>query len=152
MRAATDQIDPCRSFARTRGDSRLRVIVADGSLQYMESVLAVLELHAIVDLTGRAANFEEIIELVVTHQPDVVLVDLDMPFVNLIVPAVILSTRAAVKVVGMYDVALPSHVHRVLTILDALIRKEDLRQEFLPLLGALWGWPQPVSPISVQPD
>jgi DNA-binding NarL/FixJ family response regulator len=152
MRAATDQIDPCRSFARTRGDYRLRVIVADGSHQYMESVLAVLELHAIVDLTGRAANFEEIIELVVTHQPDVVLVDLDMPFVNLIVPAVILSTRAAVKVVGMYDVALPSHVNSVLTLLDALIRKENLRQEFLSLLGALCGWPQPLSPISVQPD
>jgi DNA-binding NarL/FixJ family response regulator len=118
----------------------------------MESVLAVLELHAIVDLTGRAANFEEIIELVVTHQPDVVLVDLDMPFVNLIVPAVILSTRAAVRVVGMYDLALPSHVNGVLTILDALIRKEDLRQEFLPLLGALYGRPQPVSPISVLPD
>lgn len=32
MRAATDQIDTCRSFARTRGDYRLRVIVADGSL------------------------------------------------------------------------------------------------------------------------
>jgi DNA-binding NarL/FixJ family response regulator len=141
MRAATDQIDTCRSFACTRGDYRLRVIVADGSLQYMESVLAVLELHAIVDLTGRAANFEEIIELVVMHQPDVVLVDLDMPFVNLIVPAVILSTRAAVRVVGMYDLALPSHVNGVLTILDALIRKEDLRQEFLPLLGALYGRP-----------
>lgn len=137
MRAATDQIDPCRCFARNSGDYRLRVIVADGSFQYMESVLAVLELHAIVDLTGRAANFEEIIELVVTHQPDIVLVDLDMPFVNLIVPAVILSTRATVKVVGMYEVALPSHVNRVLTILDALIRKEDLRQEFLPLLGEL---------------
>ena len=141
MRAATDQIDTCRSFACTRGDYRLRVIVADGSLQYMESVLAVLELHAIVDLTGRAANFEEIIELVVMHQPDVVLVDLDLPFVNLIVPAVILSTRAAVRVVGMYDLALPSHVNGVLTILDALIRKEDLRQEFLPLLGALYGRP-----------
>jgi CheY-like chemotaxis protein len=152
MRAATYQIDPCRCFARTRGDYRLRVIVADGSLQYMESVLAVLELHAIVDLTGRAANFEEIIELVVTHQPDVVLVDLDMPFVNLIVPAVILSTRAMVKVVGMYEVVLPSHVNRVLTILDALIRKEDLRHEFLPLLGELCSWPLPVSPMSVLPD
>ena len=146
MRAAIAQIDTCPSFARTRRDYRLRVIVADRSLQYMESVSAVLELHAIVDLTGRAANFEE------THQPDVVLVDLDMPFVNLIVPAVILSTRAAVKVVGMYEVALPSHVDSVLTLLDALIRKEDLRQKFLPLLGDLCGWPQPVSPISAQPD
>jgi CheY-like chemotaxis protein len=152
MRAAIAQIDTCPSFARTRGDYRLRVIVADGSLQYMKSVSAVLELHAIVDLTGRAANFEEIIELVVTHQPDVVLVDLDMPFVNLIVPAVILSARAAVKVVGMYEVALPSHVDSVLTLLDALIRKKDLRQKFLPLLGDLCGWPQPVSPISAQPD
>ena len=84
MRAAIAQIDTCPSFARSRGDYRLRLIVADGSLQYMESVLAVLELHAIVDLIGRAANFEEIIEIVVNHQPDVVLVDLDMPLESLI--------------------------------------------------------------------
>ena len=49
-------------------------------------------------------------------------------------------------------VARDVYKRQVLTLLDALIRKEDLRQKFLPLLGDLCGWPQPVSPISAQPD
>jgi len=45
---------------------RLSVIVADGSPRYLDTVCKVLEFHEVVDLVGRAANFEETIQLVVT--------------------------------------------------------------------------------------
>ena len=82
MKGATDQVDALGSFAYTRKDCRLRVILADGWVECMDTILALLELRSVVDLIGRAANFEETIELVVNHQPDLVLVDLDIPLVH----------------------------------------------------------------------
>jgi len=123
MKGATDQVDALGSFAYTRKDCRLRVILADGSVECMDTILALLELRSVVDLIGRAANFEETIELVVNHQPDLVLVDLDIPLVNLVIPAIILCRAAAVKVVGLSQGVFPSHANDPLMAVDALIHK-----------------------------
>jgi DNA-binding NarL/FixJ family response regulator len=137
-----DQSETCRGAFCPIGDLRLRVILADASLHYMETVLTLIDLHEIVDLIGRAANFEETIQLVVNHQPDLVLLDLDMPSANLILPAIILSTTARVKVVGMSPVSsFSSYADDVLIAVNALVHKEDLGQEFLPIVEALYGWP-----------
>jgi DNA-binding NarL/FixJ family response regulator len=151
MSYRTDQIDTCGSFACSREDYRLRVILADGSVECMETILALLELHSIVDLIGRAANFEETIELVVNHQPDLVLVDLDIPLVNLVIPTIILCKCADVRVVGLSQGVFPSHANDPLMAVDALIHKQDLCRELVPVISALYGRPQVVSPISAQP-
>jgi len=134
MKGATDQVDALGSFAYTRKDCRLRVILADGSVECMDTILALLELRSVVDLIGRAANFEETIELVVNHQPDLVLVDLDIPLVNLVIPAIILCRAAAVKVVGLSQGVFPSHANDPLMAVDALIHKQDLYHDLLRLL------------------
>jgi DNA-binding NarL/FixJ family response regulator len=105
----------------------------------MDTILALLELHNVVDLIGRAANFEETIELVVNHQPDLVLVDLDIPLVNLVIPAIILCRCAAVKVVGLSQGVFPSHANDPLMAVDALIHKQDLYHDLLPVIRALYG-------------
>jgi len=142
MSYRTDQIDTSGSFACIREDYRLRVILADGSVGCMETILALLELHSIVDLIGRAANFEETIELVVNHQPDLVLVDLDIPLVNLVIPAIILCKCAAVRVVGLSQGIFPSHANDPLMAVDALIHKQDLYHDLLPVIRALYGRPK----------
>ena len=139
MKVATEQIDALGSFACTREDYRLRAILADSSVECMDTILALLELHNVVDLIGRAANFEETIELVVNHQPDLVLVDLDIPLVNLVIPAIILCRCAAVKVVGLSQGVFPSHANDPLMAVDALIHKQDLYHDLLPVIRALYG-------------
>jgi len=142
MKGATDQVDALGSFAYTRKDCRLRVILADGSVECMDTILALLELRSVVDLIGRAANFEETIELVVNHQPDLVLVDLDIPLVNLVIPAIILCRCAALKVVGLSQGVFPSHANDPLMAVDALIHKQDLCHDLLPVISALYGRPK----------
>jgi DNA-binding NarL/FixJ family response regulator len=142
MKGPTDRVDALGSFAYTREDCRLRVILADGSVECMGTMLALLGLHSVVDLIGRATNFEETIELVVNHQPDLVLVDLDIPLVNLVIPAIILCRCAALKVVGLSQGAFPSHANDPLMAIDALIHKQDLCHDLLPVISALYGRPK----------
>lgn len=140
MRAAIDRIGTFQRSCPSR-NHRLRVVVAEASPHYIETVLDLLALHEIVDLLGRAANFEETIQLVVNHQPDLILLDLDMVSANLIIPAIILSITAPVMIVGMSAVAsVRSYADDVLMAVDALLHKEDLLREFVPVVGALYGW------------
>lgn len=143
MRVAMDQIETCPRLSYASGDHRLRVVVAEASLHYRQTVADLLQLHDVVDLIGRSANFEETIQLVVSHQPDLVLLDLDMLSANLIIPAIILSANASIMIVGMSDVAsVRSHADDVVMAVDALLHKEDLLRDFLPVVNALYGWPQ----------
>jgi DNA-binding NarL/FixJ family response regulator len=119
----------------------------------MAVVLALLEFHELVDLIGRAANFEETIELVVNHQPDLVLIDLEMPLANLAIPAIILSTRTSVRVLGMCaGEASRRESLDALTSLNALLHKSRLRQEFLPVVEALYNGTATLNPISSPTD
>jgi CheY-like chemotaxis protein len=81
--------------------SKLRVVLADESPEYMEVVLTLLDMHERIDLIGRAANFPETVQLALNHQPDLLLLDLDMHLANLVVPAVLLSSRNSVNIIGL---------------------------------------------------
>ena len=136
-----DRLETCQRLSCLSGDYRLRMVVADASQHYMETVLVLLELHDSVDLLGRAANFEEAVQLVVNHRPDLVLLDLDMPLANLLIPAIILSTNAPITVVGM-SASFDSHAADVLLAVSALLHREHLLREFVPVVGALYGSPK----------
>jgi len=107
----------------------------------METVLVLLELHDSVDLLGRAANFEETVQLVVNHRPDLVLIDLDMPFANLLIPAIILSANAPMTVVGM-SASFDSHAADALLAVSALLHREHLSREFVSFVAAMYDWPK----------
>jgi DNA-binding NarL/FixJ family response regulator len=153
MRATIEATETCGSFADAIKAQRLRVVVANGSPQYMSAVLVLLELHEMIDLIGRAANFEEAIQLVANHQPDMVLIDLEMPLANLAIPAMILCARTSVKIVGMCATeTIPLHASDVITAVNALIHSSRLRQEFLSVVGALYDCAATLNQIPAQPE
>jgi AmiR/NasT family two-component response regulator len=134
------QIAESKAVVGPRRADKLRVVLSDGSDDYMKIVLALLELHERVDLIGRAANFTEATELVVNHRPDLLLLDLDMHLANLIVPAVVLSSRTPVKIVGLcIDETISFCLLDCITGVNVLVHRSRFRQEFLSVIDVLYG-------------
>ena len=135
---------------------RLRIVVADGSARSLDTVVAVLEFDEIVELVGRAQNCEQTIELVVSLQPDLVLIDIAMPSANLAIGAILVSA-AETKILGMAADSIPLEAPSLILSCSALIHQSRLREEFLPALHALDGallafaprlvWPSPQQPL-----
>jgi DNA-binding LytR/AlgR family response regulator len=136
MRTAIDISWRRRCMAPEYESPRLSVIVADGSPRYLDTVCKVLEFHDMVDLVGRAANFEETIQLVVTLRPDLVLMDIEMPSAMLAIAAII-TTVADAHIVGMFTGCIPLDAAGLVPAVNAFIDKARLRNEFLPLLQAM---------------
>jgi DNA-binding NarL/FixJ family response regulator len=118
---------------------KVRMVLADGSDQYMKIVMALLDLHERVDLLGRAANLSEATSLVVNRGPDLLLLDLDMHLANLIVPTVVLSSRTQVKVVGLcIDETISFRQLDCITGVNVLVHRSRFQQEFLSVLNMLY--------------
>ena len=131
MGAAIERLESSMKATPAETTGRLRLVVADASLDFMSVVLCLLEFHDDVDLIGRASTFEETIQLVVSQEPDLVLIDLDMPLANLAIPAIILSARRSVGIVGMCSGETVSmEPIEILISMDALVHKAHLREEF----------------------
>jgi hypothetical protein len=115
---------------------RLRLIVADGTPGYLDTVRNVLEFHDTVDLLGRAANFEETIHLTVNLRPDLVLLDMGMPSAMVAIAA-ISTTAADVDIVGMFNACIPLHAPGLLLSVSAFMDKARFCNDFVPVLHAL---------------
>jgi len=61
---------------------RLRVVVADDSADYLEVVCAMLELEDEIDVVGRANNGVEAVQATARLEPDLLLMDVQMPLMN----------------------------------------------------------------------
>jgi DNA-binding NarL/FixJ family response regulator len=114
----------------------LRLIVADGTPRYLETVRNVSEFRGIVDLVGRGADFEETIQLAVHLRPDLVLMDIEMPSAMVAIAAII-ATATDVQIVGMFDACIPLHAPALILSVSAFIDKARLRSDLLPVLLAL---------------
>jgi DNA-binding NarL/FixJ family response regulator len=131
---------------------RLSVVVADGSSKYLDTIYAVEEFHEIVDLVGRATNFEETIELALSLRPDLVLMDIEMPAADLAVRAILLS-RPGTKIVGVSaGDSIPLETPTLILSFSALLHQSRLRQEFVPALDALYSYPATFGPLPVRPS
>jgi DNA-binding NarL/FixJ family response regulator len=60
----------------------VRVLIADDNDLYAEALALTLDLEPGIELVGRARNGAEAVELAVTLETDVVLMDLDMPVLD----------------------------------------------------------------------
>ncbi len=137
MRTGIQETQPRSSFATSSQPRKLRVVLADGSSEYLKAVLALLELHEKMELIGRAATIEEAVQLVLRHEPDLVLIDLDMDLANLLIPAVVISARNAVQIVGMcVDETISLRRLDLLTGINALVHRSRLQEELLFFLDA----------------
>lgn len=78
------------------------MVVADGSPEYPAVVCALLDFHEIVDVIGRASTFDEAILMAVNLQPDLLLMDVALPFASLADASIVLSEAAShVRLIGM---------------------------------------------------
>ncbi len=66
-------------MARAR---RIRVMIADNHFVVRTALAVALQAHADLELVGQATNGAEALEVCARLQPDVVLMDLDMPGAN----------------------------------------------------------------------
>jgi DNA-binding NarL/FixJ family response regulator len=64
------------------GHRRIRVLIADEQPLFAKSLEAVLAYDERVEVVGRAANGREAVELTTSLTPDVVLMDINMPFMD----------------------------------------------------------------------
>ena len=152
MRAAIEAIELCQSVARNPAARKVRVVVVDGSPQYLAVICSLLDLHELVDIIGRAASFDEAIQLAVNLQPDLVLMDIEIPFANLAVATIILSGAISrMKIIGMCAAnSLSLRAPTVILAFSALIHKGSLRQELCSVLDALDCYPGPSNGIPAQ--
>jgi len=70
---------------------RLRTIVIDDSATFLEVVCALLERDNELDIVARGTNGKEAIELVAKLHPDLVVMDVDMPELDGLMAALIIS-------------------------------------------------------------
>lgn len=127
------------------------MVIADGTARYLEIVQNVLEFHDLVDLVGRAANFEETIQLAIALQPDLVLMDMEMPSAMVAVAAITVAA-ADLKIVGMsFAGSIPLDGPGLILSVNALIDKRGLRNELLPLLQAMYRYDEALNPLERLP-
>jgi len=148
MRADVEKPSSLEDGTKTDPTGRLRVVIADASPGFMSVVLSLLEFHEVVDLIGRAATFEETVELVLKQQPDLILIDLDMRLANLAIPVIIFALRRLVKIIGLCTGEKVSFARsEILMTVDAVIHKERLSEDLLTVLHA--HFPQYCGSVSI---
>jgi DNA-binding NarL/FixJ family response regulator len=153
MKIAANYVEQSQYSFDGADAGRVRAVVVDGSPTYLQEVCALLDFHEIVDLVGRAANFNESIQLVVDLQPDLILVDLNMPCVDFLIALMVLSSDVAdVKIVAMSpEESIPLQAPGLILNVDAFIHKARIRQEFLPVFKALFELPTTSSRLLMAP-
>jgi DNA-binding NarL/FixJ family response regulator len=139
MRTLVQDQEPRVTVVAPNRGRKLRVVLADGSDQYMKIVMALLDLHERIDLIGRAANLNEATSLVVNRGPDLLLLDLDMRLASLVVPAVVLSSRTQLKIVGLcIDETISFRQLDCITGVNVLVHRSRFQQEFLSVVNMLY--------------
>ena len=72
---------------------RLRTVVVDDSETFLEVVCALLECDDNVDVVGRGHDGEEAVEMVAKLRPDLLVMDIDMPYLDGLSAALVISTH-----------------------------------------------------------
>jgi DNA-binding NarL/FixJ family response regulator len=114
------------------GPKRIRTVVVDDSPMFLQVACELLELDPLIDVVARAGKGGEAIETVLKLQPELVLMDVNMPYLDGLTLAWFFSRRFPVaRVVLMSSDNTPE-------LLEAceeagafdFVHKENFRQEF----------------------
>jgi DNA-binding NarL/FixJ family response regulator len=143
MKIAASYIEQSQYSFDGADTARVRAVVVDSSPTYLQAVCALLDFHEIVDLVGRAANFNESVQLVVDLQPDLIFVDLNMPCVDFLIALMVLSGDIPdMKIVAMSsEESIPLQAPGLMLNVSAFIHKARIRQEFLLVFKVLFELP-----------
>ncbi|CAN5753025.1 response regulator [soil metagenome] len=94
---------------------KIRVVIVDDIPETREHLTRLLGFEADVEVVGTAASGPEAVELAATLQPDVVLLDINMPGMDGITAAELLATRApAASIIMMSVQGEPDYLRRAM--------------------------------------
>jgi pilus assembly protein CpaE len=94
---------------------KIRVVIVDDIPETREHLTRLLGFEADVEVVGAAASGPEAVELAATLQPDVVLLDINMPGMDGITAAELLATRApAASIIMMSVQGEPDYLRRAM--------------------------------------
>lgn len=74
--------EPALEVLRETEPRRIRTVVVDDSATFLQVACALLDLDPLIDLVARAGKGGEAIETVMKLQPDLVLMDVHMPYLD----------------------------------------------------------------------
>jgi DNA-binding NarL/FixJ family response regulator len=118
---------------------KLRTLLVDDSAEYLTAVCAVLERDGTIDVIGAAGNGIEAIKAVADLQPDLVIMDVQMPQMDGLIAASVLSRHfPATKIVLIS--AEDSHQLRLASRAagaDAFLAKSRFKQDLASVLQAI---------------
>jgi DNA-binding NarL/FixJ family response regulator len=117
---------------RTPEPSRIRTVVVDDSPTFLQVACELLELDSTIDLVARAGKGGEAIETVMKTKPDMVLMDVNMPYLDGLTLAWFFTHRfPSARVVLMSSDESPE-LRKACEDAGAFdfVHKENFRQEF----------------------
>jgi DNA-binding NarL/FixJ family response regulator len=115
-----------------RGGRRLRIVVADDSPTFLEVICALLELDEEVDVIARVENGLGALEVVADLQPDLVLMDVEMPHLDGLTAAMLIAERSPLTTIVLMSSEDSPELRMDCRAFgaDRFIYKPDLRNEF----------------------
>lgn len=92
---------------------RTRILVADDVDAYRDTLVAVLELEDDFDVVAELASGDRVVACALEHNPDVALLDIDMPGLDGLTAAAELRERLpACRILILTGLAVPDHLTR----------------------------------------
>jgi len=118
------------------GAKRIRTVVVDDSETFLQVVCELLELDPLVDVVARADTGGEAIETVMKLRPDLVLMDVHMPYLDGLTLAWLFARRLPAARVVLMSTDNTPELRSACEDSGALdfVHKENFRQEFRAVL------------------
>jgi len=122
------------------GKKRIRTVVVDDSEPFLQVACELLELDPVVDLIARADKGGEAIETVMKLKPDLVLMDVHMPYLDGLTLAWFFAQRFPAARVVLMSMDNTPELQQACEQSGALafIHKENFRQEFRSALDRVF--------------
>jgi len=120
-------------------DKRIRTVIVDDSDLMLDCVCTLLELDHRIEIVGRGTNGLEALERVAATQPDLVLMDVNMPIMDGVQTARMLAEHfPETKVILMSAIDSPKVREQCRAVgVDGFARKINFREEFAIALGTI---------------
>jgi len=91
MSAATVRLQTSARAARPLPPRRKRTLVVDDSTTILHAICTLLEHHKVVEIIGRAESGPETVDRIIELQPELILLDADMPGMSGLRTALLIS-------------------------------------------------------------
>ncbi len=121
-----------REVLRKPDPNRIRTVVVDDSPAFLQITCELLELDPIIDVVARAGKGGEAIEMVLKTKPDMVLMDVNMPYLDGLTLAWFFAHRLPSARVVLMSTDESPELRKACEDAGAFdfVNKENFRQEF----------------------